>query len=163
MQLQTLRLKDDCLHLVILSYFAISISAEDLRVHKIRNRELLYFLCLLTLFSLMPLGSDVHLLAAIEFLGTFVVFHFLGNAIHSSGGIGFGDVKLIAVLAFGYFETGLQSIEIFIISLWVAVVVHICLYLLMYRKWPYRIAIAPDIFLACGLYLYAPIGLLLPQ
>jgi hypothetical protein len=44
-----------------------------------------------------------------------------------------------------------------------ALVAHICLHLLIYRKFPYRTAMAPDIFLASGLYLYAPIALLLPQ
>jgi Flp pilus assembly protein protease CpaA len=87
----------------------------------------------------------------------------LSNSIHKLGGIGFGDVKLIAVLAFGYFETGLRSIEIFFVALWIAVMAHICLYLLMYRKYPHRIAMAPDIFFASGLYMYAPIELLLPQ
>jgi len=91
------------------------------------------------------------------------VLYLLSNALHKSGGIGFGDVKLIGVLAFAYFDSGLRSVEIFFVSLWLALVAHICLHLLICRKFPYRIAMAPDIFLASGLYLYAPIGLLLPQ
>lgn len=151
------------LHLGVLAYFAISISVEDLRIHKIRNRKLLYFLTILTLLSFLPFGLRVTPMASFQFLGIFVVLHQLSNALHKSGGIGFGDVKLIAVLAFGYFETGLRSIEIFFVSLWIAVMAHICLYLLVYRKYPHRIAMAPDIFLASGLYMYAPIELLLPQ
>jgi len=102
-------------------------------------------------------------MAALQFLGIFIVLYVLSNALHKSGGIGFGDVKLIAVLALGCFETGFRSIEIFFVSLWIAVMAHICLYLMMFRKYPHRIAMAPDIFLASGLYLYAPIELLLPQ
>jgi hypothetical protein len=34
---------------------------------------------------------------------------------------------------------------------------------LQQRRFPNRIAMAPSIFLAVGLYLYAPMGLLLPQ
>jgi len=83
--------------------------------------------------------------------------------VHKSGGIGFGDVKLIAVLALAFFDTGLKSVEIFFVSLWLALVTHICLHLLIHRKFPRRIAMAPDIFFASGLYLYAPIALLLPQ
>jgi Flp pilus assembly protein protease CpaA len=87
----------------------------------------------------------------------------LSGRFGESGGIGFGDVKLIAVLAFAFFDSGLQSIAIFFISLWMILVAHISLYYLIYRKFPRRLALAPDIFLASGLYLYAPIALLLPQ
>jgi Flp pilus assembly protein protease CpaA len=151
------------LHLGVLVYFAISISVEDLRMHKIRNRKLLYFLSFLTLFSFVQFEFRVTPMASFQFLGIFIALYLLSNAIHKLGGIGFGDVKLIAVLAFGYFETGLRSIEIFFVALWIALMAHICLYLLMYRKYPHRIAMAPDIFLASGLYMYAPIELLLPQ
>jgi len=151
------------LHLGILFYFAISISLEDLRIHKIRNRKLLCFLCCLMLISFLPSKTHINPIASLEFFAIFTALHILSNAIHRSGGIGFGDVKLISLLAFGYFDTGLKSIEFFFISLWIAVMVHICLYSLMNRKYPHRMAMAPDIFLASGLYMYAPIGLLLPQ
>jgi hypothetical protein len=151
------------LRLGFLAYFVLSISVEDLRMHKIRNRKLLYFFSFFIFFSLLPCGIHINPMAALQFLGIFIVLYVLSNALHKSGGIGFGDVKLIAVLALGCFETGFRSIEIFFVSLWIAVMAHICLYLMMFRKYPHRIAMAPDIFLASGLYLYAPIELLLPQ
>jgi len=153
----------DALHLGILTFFAISMSAEDLRIHKIRNRKLLYFLCSLMLFSFLPSRSQLNPIASFEFFAIFTSLYILSNRIHRSGGIGFGDVKLISLLAFGYFDAGFRSMQIYFISLWIAVMAHMCLYLLMYRKYPHRIAMAPDIFFASGLYMYAPIGLLLPQ
>jgi Flp pilus assembly protein protease CpaA len=102
-------------------------------------------------------------ISGISFFAIFTALYLLSNAFHKAGGIGFGDVKLISVLALAFFDTGLRSVEIFFISLWLALVAHICLHLLIYRKFPYRIAMAPDIFLAGGLYLYAPIALPLPQ
>ena len=102
-------------------------------------------------------------ISGVSFFAIFTVLYLLSNAFDKAGGIGFGDVKLISVLALAFFDSGLRSVEIFFISLWLALVAHICLHLLIYRKFPYRIAMAPDIFLASGLYLYAPIALLLPQ
>ena len=151
------------LRLGLIVYFAINICIEDLRIHKIRNRILMYFLCFLFLFSLLPSNSHVHPIAAIEFSAIFIALYLASNALHKSGGIGFGDVKLLFVLAFAFFDPGLRSIEIFFISLWIALIAHISLYLLMHRKYPHRIAMAPDLFLASGLYMYAPIGLLVPQ
>jgi Flp pilus assembly protein protease CpaA len=153
----------DALHLGILALFAVSISVEDLRIHKIRNRKLLYFLCSLTLFSFLPSRPQLNPTAAFEFFAIFIALYILSNKVHRSGGIGFGDVKLISTLAFGYFDAGFRSLQIYFISLWMAVMAHLCLYLLMHRKYPHRIAMAPDIFFASGLYMYAPIGLLLPQ
>lgn len=151
------------LKFVVVGYFVLVISIKDLQTHKIRNRTLLYFLGYLITFSVLSHNARVNPLAAACFFTIFTVLYLLSNALHKSGGIGFGDVKLIGVLAFAYFDSGLRSVEIFFVSLWLALVAHICLHLLICRKFPYRIAMAPDIFLASGLYMYAPIGLLLPQ
>lgn len=149
--------------MVLVGYFVLVISIKDLVTHKIRNRTLLYFLSSLIAFSLFSQNAHVNPFAGACFFTIFTVLYLLSNALHKSGGIGFGDVKLIGVLAFAYFDSGLRSVEIFFVSLWLALVTHICLHLLIHRKFPYQIAMAPDIFLASGLYLYAPIGLLLPQ
>ena len=151
------------LQILVVGYFALSISIEDLRIQKIRNRKLFHFLTSLILFSVLLPNAGMDLIAGASFLALLTVLYLASNALHKSGGIGFGDVKLTAVLALAFFDSGLRSFEIFFVSLWLAVLAHICLYFLMYRKVPHRIAMAPDIFLASGLYLYAPIGLLLPQ
>jgi len=141
----------------------MSISIEDLRIHKIRNSKLLNFSASLMIFSVLLPNGRMNLIAGIFFFAIFSFLFLLSNVFHKSGGIGFGDIKLISVLAFAFFDTGLRSLETFFISLWLAFVGHICLHLIIYRKFPYRIAMAPDIFFASGLYLYAPIAFLLPQ
>jgi len=151
------------LYFVVVGYFVLVISIKDLQTHKIRNRLLLSFLGFLLIFSVLLPNARMHTIAGVCFFVIFTVLFIVSNAVHKSGGIGFGDVKLIAVLALAFFDTGKRSIEIFFISLWLALVAHICLHLLIHRKFPHRIAMAPDIFFATGLYLYAPIGLLLPQ
>ena len=150
-------------YFVIVLSFALSISIEDLKIHKIRNRKLLYFLASLVIFSVLLPNAHMDPISGVSFFAIFTVLYLLSNAFDKAGGIGFADVKLISVLALAFFDSGLRSVEIFFISLWLALVAHICLHLLIYRKFPYRIAMAPDIFLASGLYLYAPIALLLPQ
>ena len=149
-------------YVIIVLSFALSISIEDLKIHKIRNRKLLYFSASLIIFSVLP-NAYMDPISGISFFAIFTALYLLSNAFDKAGGFGFGDVKLISVLALAFFDTGLRSVEIFFISLWLALVAHICLHLLIYRKFPYRIAMAPDIFLASGLYLYAPIAFLLPQ
>jgi Flp pilus assembly protein protease CpaA len=151
------------MYVIIVLSFALSISIEDLKIHKIRNRKLLYFLASLVIFSVLLPNAHMDPISGVSFFAIFTVLYLLSNVFHKAGGIGFGDIKLISVLALAFFDTGLRSVEIFFISLWLALVAHICLHLLIYRKFPYRIAMAPDIFLASGLYLYAPIALLLPQ
>ena len=150
-------------YVIIVLSFALSISIEDLKIHKIRNRKLLYFSASLVIFSVLLPKAHLDPISGVSFFAIFTVLYLLSNAFDNAGGIGFGDVKLISVLALAFFDTGLRSVEIFFISLWLALVAHICLHVLIYRKFPYRIAMAPDIFLASGLYLYAPIALLLPQ
>ena len=143
--------------------FAISISITDVKTHKIRNRSLLLFTGTMVVSSFIPSSAELNLLAGLQFLAVFSLLYVLSNSVRESGGIGFGDVKLVAVLAFAFFDSGLQSLAIFFIALWLALLAHTSLYFLIYRTIPRRIALAPDIFLASGLYLYAPIALLLPQ
>jgi hypothetical protein len=113
--------------------------------------------------SFIPSSAELNLLAGLQFLAVFSLLYVLSNSVRESGGIGFGDVKLVAVLAFAFFDSGVQSLAIFFIALWLALLAHTSLYFLIYRTFPRRIALAPDIFLASGLYLYTPIALLLPQ
>ena len=151
------------LQFVVVGYFVLVISIKDLQAHKIQNRTLLYFLGFLIIFSVLPPNARIQPISGICFFVVFTMLFVASDAVHKSGGIGFGDVKLITVLGLAFFDTGVRSIEIFFVSLWLALVTHICLHLLIYRKFPHRIAMAPDIFFASGLYLYAPIALLLPQ
>ncbi len=143
--------------------FAIIVSIDDVKNHLIRNRKLFALLGITSFSSLTSLDGHVNPLAGIQYFGVLSLLYFLSGRFGESGGIGFGDVKLIAVLAFAFFDSGLQSIAIFFISLWMILVAHVSLYYLIYRKFPRRLALAPDIFLASGLYLYTPIALLLPQ
>lgn len=143
--------------------FGIIVSIDDVKNHLIRNRKLFALLGITCLSSLTSLGGDANPLAGIQYFGVLSLLYFLSGRFGESGGIGFGDVKLIAVLAFAFFDSGLDSIVIFFISLWMVLVTHVSFYYVIYRKFPRRLALAPDIFLASGLYLYAPIALLLPQ
>ncbi len=148
---------------VIFFLFAINISIDDVKNHLIRNNKLILLLGITSLSSISSFGGDISSLAGFQFLSVLSLLHFASNRFAQSGGVGFGDVKLIAVLAFAFFDSGLQSIAIFFFSLWLILMAHVSLYFLIYRKFPCRLALAPDIFLASGLYLYTPIALLLPQ
>jgi hypothetical protein len=55
------------------------------------------------------------------------------------------------------------SVERFIISLWWALLFQFILHSLHKRKFLSRMAMAPSIFLAVGLYLCAPIAIHLTQ
>jgi len=67
------------------------------------------------------------------------------------------------VLAFGYINVGYESANIFIVALWISLLIQLILEMLVRRKFSSHMAMAPSIFFAVGLYLYAPIGLLLSQ
>lgn len=101
--------------------------------------------------------------SGVVFLLIFTAIHLFGKFASRDLAIGFGDVKLISVLTFGYVDLGFRSLEIFFIALWLALLVQISLEFIRKRKFISRIAMAPSIFLATALYLYAPLGLLLPQ
>jgi Flp pilus assembly protein protease CpaA len=148
---------------VIFLLFAINVSIDDVKNHSIRNHKLILLLGITVLSSFTSLSENVNPLAGFQFLAVLSLLHFASNRHGQSDGVGFGDVKLIAVLAFAFFDSGLKSIAIFFFALWLILMVHVSLYFLIYRKFPRRLALAPDIFLASGLYLYTPIVLLLPQ
>ena len=148
---------------VIFFLFAINISIDDQKNHLIRNHKLILLLGITVLSSITSLSENVNPLAGFQFLGVLSLLYFVSNRFGESGGVGFGDVKLIAVLAFAFFDSGLHSIALFFFSLWLILMAHVSLYYLIYLKFPHRLALAPDISLASGLYLYTPIALLLPQ
>lgn len=145
------------------SVFALAISIEDLRNFRISNPLLgLLFLMLLTK-SLVFGTFFVDAFSGLIFLLIFTIVHLLGKFVSRDLAIGFGDVKLISVLTFGYVDLGFRSLEMFFIALWLALFVQISLEYMHKRKFSSRIAMAPSIFLAVTLYLYAPLGFLLPQ
>ena len=149
--------------LLTLSVFALKISTEDLRNFRIRNKDLLILLALLLGISLIEGDLFSRLISGFTFLCIFGFVYMLSMVFTNQLGIGFGDVKLMTVLAFGFINSGASSIEIFFLSLCCALLVQISLLYLYRRKFPSRMAMAPSIFFAIGLYLYAPMGLLLPQ
>ena len=143
--------------------FAIVISIEDLRNFRISNRLLLVFFFVLFSDSLISGNLNRQVFSGVFFLLVFSVIHLVGRFTASKGSIGIGDIKLIGVLTFGYVNLGFRSVEIFLISLCLALLAQIGLEFIRNRKLVSRIAMAPSIFLAIALYLYAPLGLLLPQ
>jgi Flp pilus assembly protein protease CpaA len=149
--------------LLTLSVFALIISTEDLRNFRIRNRDLLILLAFLLGISLIESDFFSRLISGFIFFCIFGFVYLLSMVFTNQLGIGFGDVKLMTVLAFGFINSGASSIEIFFLSLCCALLVQISLLYLYRRKFPSRMAMAPSIFFAIGLYLYAPMGLLLPQ
>jgi Flp pilus assembly protein protease CpaA len=149
--------------LLTLSVFAFKISTEDLRNFRIRNKDLLILLALLLGISLIEGDFFSRLISGFIFFCIFGFVYLLSMVFTNQLGIGFGDVKLMTVLAFGFINSGASSIEIFFLSLCCALLVQISLLYLYRRKFPSRMAMAPSIFFAIGLYLYAPMGLLLPQ
>jgi Flp pilus assembly protein protease CpaA len=142
---------------VILFLFSIKISLEDLRFHKIRNILLFNLFVLLFLHSILV--GDLFS----QFFSIFTTLFLVGFLIPTDSGIGFGDVKLLTVLAFGFIDVGFRQIEIYFLSLWCALFLQVCLHYIHKRKFLSPMAMAPSIFLAVWLYLCAPIGLLLPQ
>jgi Flp pilus assembly protein protease CpaA len=149
--------------LLTLIFFAFKISIEDLQTYRIRNRKLFIFFVLLLASSLISGNVVSQISTGIIFFVILTLLHVIGLILPIHLGMGFGDVKLITVIAFGFIDTGLRSLEIFFLSLCIAFFVQMSLHFLHQRKIPSRMAMAPSIFLAIGLYLYAPIRLLLPQ
>ena len=147
----------------LLLFFSILLSFNDLKSHRISNRSLIIFFVLLILNTLTSQKLVSGFVSGFLFLAFFTLIHLVGRALPINLSIGFGDVKLLAVIAFGYIDAGIQSLETFFLSLWCAVLLQICLNYLHKRTLPSSMPMAPSIFLAVGLYLYAPIGLLLPQ
>lgn len=148
---------------VILVFFSIKISIEDLRFHKIRNIDLLYLFGLLFLQSILVGNLLPQMFSGLVFFSIFTTFYLVARVLPTDSGIGFGDVKLLTVLAFGFIDVGFRQIEIYFLSLWSALFLQVCLHYIHKRKFLSPMAMAPSIFLAVWLYLCAPIGLLLPQ
>jgi Flp pilus assembly protein protease CpaA len=148
---------------VILVFFSIKISIEDLRFHKIRNILLLNLLSLLLLQSILVGNLLPQIFSGFVFFSVFTTFHLVASVMRTESGIGFGDVKLLTVLAFGFIDVGFRQIEIYFLSLWCALFLQVCLHYIHKRKFLSPMAMAPSSFLAVWLYFCAPIGLLLPQ
>lgn len=148
---------------VILFYFSIKISIEDLRLHKIRNYPLFKLLLLLLAQAILFGDFLSQIFSALIFFSIFTILFLLGSLMPTHSGIGFGDVKLLTVLAFGFIDLGFGQIGIYFLSLWCAIFLQLCLHYIHKRKFLSPMAMAPSIFLAVWLYLCAPIGLLLPQ
>jgi leader peptidase (prepilin peptidase)/N-methyltransferase len=147
---------------LILVIFALVISAQDIKEHKIKNRKLLFYFCLLMIWSFISHSFVRQIYSGVFFL-IFSVVVFLVSRRRSKDGIGFGDVKLLTVVGFGYIDIGLQSVQAFLIALWCALVLQVVVQFLVQRKFFSHMPMAPSIFLAVGLYLCTPIGHLLPQ
>ena len=148
---------------VILLFFSIKITIEDLRFHKIRNILLLNLLSLLLLQSILVGNLLPQIFSGFVFFSIFTTFYLVASVMPTETGIGFGDVKMLTVLAFGFIDVGFRQIEIYFLSLWCALFLQVCLHYIHKRKFLSPMAMAPSIFLAVWLYLCAPLGLLLPQ
>ena len=147
---------------VFLSFAAI-ICVEDLRSHRIRNTYIFWFFNAL-LFINISLGNVQHqFLAGFLMLSIFTLFYLCGLILFRTASIGFGDVKLTSVIAFGYIQPTFRTFELFFALLWVALLIHFGVLLIKKRKLRTHVPMAPSIFFAAGLYLFTPIGLLLPQ
>ena len=149
--------------LLILIFFGFRISIQDLRTFRIKNRDVSVFFFLLSIISLLQANIASQMAAGVLYLSIFLFLYVIGIVLPIQSGIGFGDVKLVSILAFGYLHIGVRSLSIYFLSLCCACSMQIGLQYLQQRRFPNRIAMAPSIFLAVGLYLYAPMGLLLPQ
>jgi Flp pilus assembly protein protease CpaA len=143
--------------------FAVVISVEDIKTHKIRNADLLKYLMILLLVQIFCGKVRYQLLAGACMLAIFVMIYLVGSVLPKKAGIGFGDVKLISVMAFGYIEPSFRAFAIFFILLWLALLIHIGMLFIFHRSMHSHVPMAPSIFLATGLYLFTPIAFLLPQ
>jgi len=148
---------------ILLIVFALIISFEDLKRFRISNKLLISFLLLLSIQAVLTHKLFVELKSGLSYLLVFSFLYLLISLTSRKSRLGFGDVKLIAVLAFGYINVGYKSACIFIAALWISLLIQLILEMLVRRKFSSHMAMAPSIFFAVGLYLYAPIGLLLSQ
>jgi Flp pilus assembly protein protease CpaA len=148
---------------ILLIVFALIISFEDLKRFRISNKLLISFLLLLSIQAVLTHKLFVELKTGLSYLLVFSFLFLLISLTSRKSRLGFGDVKLIAVLAFGYINVGYKSAYIFIVALWISLLIQLILEMLVRRKFSSHMAMAPSIFFAVGLYLYAPIGLLLSQ
>ena len=148
---------------VLLLVFALKISIDDVRFHKIYNKDLFLFLLILLCDSILCGDLIPRMLSVLNLVAIIIPFALFGILSTKKIGIGAGDVKLLMVLTFGFVGAQFQQIEIYFLSLWCALTLQMCLHYLFKRKFPSSVAMAPSIFFALGLYLYAPMRLLLQQ
>lgn len=148
---------------LLLIFFAAVIIRDDIKFFRIKNRILTQFFVALVILQILEKQLFQQFLVGVIFLVLFTVFYLLGNMLSENAGIGFGDVKLVAVVAFGYMNLNVESVERFLISLWWALLFQFILHSLYKRKFLSHMAMAPSIFLAVGLYLCAPMAIHLPQ
>ncbi len=148
---------------VLLFIGAVSISIQDLKEHKIRNQKVLILFICLVLLAILTNTFTLHFLSGLTFIAIFALLYLAGKWFPSFGTIGFGDVKLVSVMAFGYVDFGKRSAMAFLLFLWLALILQIGIQLIHQRKIFSRMAMAPSIFFAIALYLYAPIQLHLSQ
>jgi Flp pilus assembly protein protease CpaA len=147
----------------LLVYFGFIIAREDLKYFRIKNWNLIKFFLTLFISHFIQKNLLHQFFVGVLFLIIFLIVHIVGNILSSKGGIGFGDVKLITVVTFGYVNLSAESFKIYFFSLWWALLFQFTLYSLYKRNFLSHLAMAPSIFLAVGLYLCAPKGLHLPQ
>jgi Flp pilus assembly protein protease CpaA len=148
---------------LLLIFFAAVIIRDDIKLFRIKNPILTQYFFALVVLQILEKQLFQQLFVGVIFLVLFTVFYLLGNTLSENAGIGFGDVKLVAVVAFGYINLNVESVERFLISLWWALLSQFILHSLYKRKFLSRMAMAPSIFLAVGLYLWAPMAIHLPQ
>jgi len=148
---------------ILLALFALIISYEDLKRFRISNKVLISFLLLLSIQAALSHQIFLEFKSGLLYFFVFSFLYLLISLTSRKSRLGFGDVKLIAVIAFGYINVGFQSACIFMAALWIALLIQLFFETLVRRKFPSHIAMAPSIFFAAGLYLYAPIGLHLSQ
>ena len=147
----------------LLSFFAVLISFEDMKSHRIRNNYLLCFFSLLSVANILVGKLQDQLFSGSLMFFIFTIFYAVTLSFPKKATMGFGDIKLISVISFGYFEPTFRTFELFFLLLWLGLLIHICVLLISQRQIVTRIPMAPSIFLAAGLYLFTPIALLLPQ
>lgn len=148
---------------ILLALFALIISYEDLKRFRISNKVLISFLLLLSIQAALSHQIFLEFKSGLLYFFVFSFLYLLISLTSRKSRLGFGDVKLIAVIAFGYINVGYESANIFIVALWISLLIQLILEMLVRRKFSSHMAMAPSIFFAVGLYLYAPIGLLLSQ
>ena len=137
--------------LIILFLFAV----YDFRHHKIRNVHLCAFLfwCLFSIPLTAFIKSDTlwHIIFFHNLSGAFCGFSTIFTAaLLTHGGIGGGDIKLVALLGFLYGTNGL--VIILLISC-AAIFVHFGLYRLLGKKILFAIPFAPYLFAGCTFYV----------
>jgi Flp pilus assembly protein protease CpaA len=96
---------------LILVIFALVISAQDIKEHKIKNRKLIFYSCLLIIISIISHSFAKQMYSGIFFL-IFSLVVFLLARRRADGGIGFGDVKLSFVIGLSFSDIHLLLVAL---------------------------------------------------